>query len=351
MGHPPESDQRPPEREDDAASRTSEDALGPGLLARAAIGGVLMGLANLVPGISGGTMLVATGVYRRFIDGVSDLTRLRFRMDSIVLVGVIVLAALAAIVSLSSVVSGALVHFRWGMYALFIGLTLGGAPVLVRMGRPFTPAVWGGLVAGALAMAGVVVAQEFGGGGGGASTNAAILVVAGAAGASAMILPGISGAYLLLILGQYRPILDAIGSAKDAAVAGDVGGVIDQMHVIVPVGIGVVLGVVVVTNVLRVVFHKFEKATVGVLLGLLLAAPLGLYPFKEGVAPEVGSEFRGQVVTEETLHEIKPKDWDEAYFTPSVWHVLGALGMAALGFGATLGVAHLGREKDVQGAD
>lgn len=344
MDHTPGSDRRPPEGRGDTLPPTREAFPGPGLLARAALGGVLMGLANLVPGISGGTMLVAAGVYRRFIDVVSDLTRLRLRAGSIVLVGVIVGAALVSIVGLASAVSAALVHFRWGMYALFIGLTLGGAPVLVRMARPVTPAFWGGLIAGALAMAGVVVAQEAGAGGGSAaSSNAAILFVAGAAGASAMILPGISGAYLLLILGQYRPILDAIGAAKDAALAGDLGGVIGEMDVIVPVGLGVLVGVAVVANVLRVVFHRYEKATLGVLLGLLLAAPLGLYPFKRGVPPELGSEYRGRVVTEDMLNEIGPKEWDEAYFTPGVAHIAGSLGMIALGFVATLGVARLGR--------
>ncbi len=344
MGDTHESSDRPAQGASDATSREGADHLSAGLIARAAVGGALMGLANLVPGISGGTMLVATGVYRRFIDAISDLTRLRLGRDPIILVAVIVVSALLAIVALASSVSAALVHFRWGMYALFIGLTLGGAPVLVRMARPFTRSVWLGLFVGAVLMAGVVLVQELGGVGGGGRTNSVLLVVAGAAGASAMILPGVSGAYLLLILGQYRPVLDAIGSAKDAATSGDVGGVLDQLHVIIPVGVGVVLGVVVVANVLRVVFHKYEKATLGVLLGLLLAAPLGLYPFKQGVAPEVGQAFRGEVVTEESLGEIDPKDWDERLFTPSAMQVGVALGLLLVGFGATLGVARLGRD-------
>ncbi len=342
MGEPPESASPPSDAPAEAGAVAP--GLSPGLLARAAVGGALMGLANLVPGISGGTMLVATGVYRRFIDAISDLTRFRLRASSIVLVGVIVLSALIAIVALASSISAALVHFRWGMYALFIGLTLGGAPVLVRMARPFSAAVWVGLVVGAALMAGVVLVQALTSAEGGGGSSTAMLTLAGAAGASAMILPGVSGAYLLLILGQYRPILDAIGAAKDAASAGDVSGVIDQLPVIIPVGVGVVLGVVVVANILRIVFHRYEKATLGVLLGLLLAAPLGLYPFKRGVAPEVGDTFRGEVVTEETLADIDPKDWPEEFFTPGVGQIAGAAGMILAGFIATLGVARLGRD-------
>ena len=307
-----------------------------------------MGLANLVPGISGGTMLVATGVYTRFIDAVSDVTRLRFKPASLALLGVVVLSALVAIVSLSSVISSSLEHFRWGMYALFIGLTLGGAPLLIRMTRPFSPGAWGGLVLGALAMVGLVLLQSSGGGSGASRSGYAMLLLAGAAGASAMILPGISGAYLLLLLGQYRPIIDSIRALKDAVTSGDTQGAIDQLGVIVPVGIGVVVGVVVVSNALRVVLHRWEKATLGVLLGLLLAAPLGLYPFKEGVAPAIGDVIRGEIVTAETIGEIDPKDWPEARFTPNGAQALGAAGLIVLGFGATLGISRLGGRKDDQ---
>lgn len=310
-----------------------------------------MGLANLVPGISGGTMLVAAGVYTRFIDAISDVTRLRLRPASVLLLGVVVGSALVAIVGLSSVISAGLEHFRWGMYSLFIGLTLGGAPVLLRMLRPMSGGAWGGIAIGALVMFGLVLLQASEAGGGGDRSGLVLLLLAGAAGASAMILPGVSGAFLLLLLGQYRPIIDAIRAFKDALTSGDVQGAIDQMGVLVPVGIGVVLGVVIVSNVLRFVLHKWEKATLGVLLGLLLAAPLGLYPFKQGVPPEVGEVFQGAVVTEESLAEIDPKDWDEAVFTPSAAQALGAVGLVVLGFGATMGVSRLGREKDAQASE
>ncbi|MBZ0173477.1 MAG: DUF368 domain-containing protein, partial [Phycisphaerales bacterium] len=99
--------------------------LSPALIGRCAAGGVLMGLANLVPGISGGTMLVAAGIYTRFIDAISDVTRFRFRLPGVVLLGVVVVAALVAIGGLAGVISAGLAEFRWGMYSLFIGLTLG----------------------------------------------------------------------------------------------------------------------------------------------------------------------------------------------------------------------------------
>ncbi len=71
------------------------------LVVRGGVGGVLMGLANLVPGISGGTMLLATGIYPDFIDSVADITTLRFRQKALVVVGTVVGTAGVAILLLA----------------------------------------------------------------------------------------------------------------------------------------------------------------------------------------------------------------------------------------------------------
>lgn len=326
----------------------------PGLAIRAGVGGALMGLANLVPGISGGTMLVATGVYRAFIDAVSAVTRLQLRPRPLALLGIVGLSAVIAIGGGAGVISLGLAEFRWGMYSLFIGLTLGGAPVLVRLARPMTPAVWWGLGGGAAAMLGLVLAQGDAAGGRAADDGVALLVVAGAAGASAMILPGVSGAYLLLLLGQYRRIVDALKDVVGAGRNGDLSAMLEQLGVILPVGAGVLIGVVVVANVLRVVMHRYEKATFGVLLGLLLAAPAGLWPFKRGVPPAVGEQFDGVLVTAENVGDFAQpefaRDWAERAFAPTPGQVGGSVGLIVVGFGATMGLSLLGGRGAAQDA-
>jgi putative membrane protein len=313
-----------------------------GLIARSVLGGSLMGLANLVPGISGGTMLVAAGVYGKFIDAISDLTRLRFRLPSLVLVGVIVASALAAIGGLAWVITIGLAEFRWGMYSLFIGLTLGGVPVMLRLVRPMTRGAWAGVVTGLVAMLAVIAVQTMQPKGGAGSSNPLVLGFAGIAGASAMILPGISGAYLLLLLGQYEKIIAAIKDFVHAATEADFQGALAQVGVLLPVGIGVVVGVALIGNILRFFLHRFEKPTLGVLLGLLIAAPAGLYPFKQGTPPALGENFDGQVVTQELLDDLKPQDWPEALFTPTPAHLAGSLALIAAGVAVTMGVARLG---------
>jgi putative membrane protein len=313
------------------------------------LGGVLMGLANLVPGISGGTMLVACGIYTRFIDAVSDCTRLKFTKNDLLTLGCVIIGAVVAIAGLASLIHYSLVHHRWVMFSLFIGLTLGGVPILYAMVRPLSKNVIIGIVIGALLMAGLVYLQESGADSSGLSGPLG-LVIGGAAAASAMILPGISGAFLLLLLGMYETIIGAIKDAISALKDADIGSVIDQMSIVIPVGIGVILGVVVVSNVLKWVLHRYERVTLGVLLGLIIAAPAGLYPFRAGVLPQVGDTIKNELVTTENLEEMQAndsaKDWDQRAFTPNAVQIAGSLGIIVLGFGATLGIARLGRERD-----
>lgn len=332
----------------DPAPPAHEAQTAPVPILRAFLAGMMMGMANLVPGISGGTMLVACGVYTRFIDAVSDATRLKFRRDSVLLLGVIVLGAAISIGGLARFIHWALVEHRWVMFSLFIGLTLGGAPIIWKLAKPVRRDVWAGVVAGAAVMAALVFIQESGGGGG-SLRGPAWLLVGGAAGAGAMILPGISGAFLLLLLGQYETIIGAIKDAMSAAWKLDVPGVWAELDVIIPVGIGVLLGIAGVANLLKWVMHRYERPTLGVLLGLLIAAPAGLYPFREGVPPQVGDTVRGELVTEINLAEMqapdKSKEWGQRAFRPGPAQIGGSLALIALGFGATVLVARLGGDK------
>jgi putative membrane protein len=299
-----------------------------------------MGLANLVPGISGGTMLVAAGVYRRFVDAVSDASRLRLSVTTLATLALIGVAAAAAIALGSGPVSWGLTHHRWAMYALFIGLTIGGVPALWALVRPASGKTILFALAGLLAMLVVVFLQESGVGasGGGAGSSWLMLALAGAAGAAAMVLPGVSGAYLLLLLGQYETVVAAIKDLARLDLA--------ALAVVIPVGVGVLVGIAGVSNLLRWLLHRYEKPTLAVLLGLLLGAPAGLYPFRQPIALQPGDTFEGQILTEEAAPDVEPKDWPTRAFTPTGLQIAASLGLATLGCAATMGVARLGRRKD-----
>jgi putative membrane protein len=316
------------------------------LAVRGVIGGTLMGLANLVPGISGGTMLLAAGVYPKFIAAIAEVTTLRFRMRSLVLLAAIVGSAAIAILMLAGSVRDLVVHYRWVMYSLFIGLTLGGVPLLWRLARPATPALFAGAgVAFALMCVMAFTGATAGGDGG----NTALVFFSGLAAASAMILPGVSGGYLLLLLGQYETILGTVDQLKRGLLGDAIGGtgsdfdlVLDAMRVVIPLGLGVVAGIVGVSNLLKWLLARFEKATLGALLGLLLGAVVGLWPFQQAEPPLPGDVIKGHTITAENAADFDAEDWPLRRFDPTPQHGAGSLALIGCGLLATTLIGRVG---------
>lgn len=311
-------------------------------LVRSAAAGVLMGLANLVPGISGGTMLLAVGIYPRFIEAISDITRFRFRWGSIVILVVVIVAAALAILLGAGVLKDLVVHHRWIMYSLFIGLTLGGIPVVSNLAGSFDSRFVFAAVLACGLMVALAVLQEMNVVGS-SNSNFLMLFLAGIAGASAMILPGVSGGYILLLMGQYVPILSGIDQFKDAIAERSFSAAMEPLvSVMLPVGIGVVVGVMLVGNLIGWLLHRYRKATLGFLLGLLIGSVVGLWPFRVGVEPEVGDRIKGQIVTRNNVDHFDPEDWPTVTFTPGGQQLGVSLGLIVMGFVITFGVSKIG---------
>jgi len=160
-----------------------------------------------------------------------------------------------------------------------------------------------------------------------------------------MILPGISGGYILLLLGQYETILGAVDQFKQGLKAMDTGLLLEAFHVVLPVGLGVVAGVIGVSNLIKWLLKTHEKPTLGALFGLLLGAVIGLWPFQEGRMPLVGDVYKGSTLTAETIAALKPEKWPLVFFEPTVTQVLMAIGLIIAGLALTLGIERLGRGK------
>jgi putative membrane protein len=250
-------------------------------------GGLLMGLANLVPGVSGGTMILAMGLYDRFIESIANVTRLKLSWDSIVFLGLIGFGAAVAILGLSGVAVGLVSEYRWIMYSLFIGMTLGGTPELIRHCRPAsTPAV----VAFLLAFAGMA-ALAWGLAETRIDASIPVFIGMGALAASSMILPGISGSYMLLIFGMYDTV---IGSLSASALLEDTA---ESLGVIIPVVAGAVIGMALLSNLLKHLLARHTAASHAALLGLLVGSVLGLWPFREPVHEDLARKpYRKAVV-------------------------------------------------------
>lgn len=316
---------------------------------RGIFGGILMGLANLVPGISGGTMLLAAGIYPAFVESLANVTRFKFSTRAIVVLGSVGMAAVLAILLFAGTLKELVVEHRWVMYSLFIGLTLGGVPLVWRLTESGKRATASLIIPALLAFAAMMGLpfMEAGNEVNNQSSGFVMLFFAGLAGASAMILPGLSGGYLLLLMKQYVPILSAVDTFKEALKARDVSAAMEPaLQVLLPVGIGVIVGIVVVGNLLKWMFAKYRTQTLGILLGLLIGSVGGLYPFKEYVAPQVGDIIKAERVTTENIELIEKEDWPTRSFRPTFATAAMSLGLIGVGFAITLGVGQIGKDND-----
>jgi len=296
----------------------------PVMIARTIIGGALMGVANIIPGVSGGTMILALGLYEQFVTAVADFTRMKFRFASIVFLCILGVSGLLAIFLMVEPINWGLTHHQHVMFALFIGLTLGGVPLILRELAPMQVPAIGGAIGGL----GLIVGLTFLLSALDLPANFMFLFVGGVLGSAAMVLPGVSGSYLLLMLGLYFPITAGISEFKDALTAMDMEAIMGPtLGVMLPVGLGVLAGIAGLSNLLKALLRHAHQMTLGVLLGLLLGSVFFLNPFK---APG-------------------DKDPFEAAAPITAGNVAIVLFAAAFGFALTYAVSRLGGEeaKDV----
>lgn len=261
---------------------------------RTLLGGTLMGAANLVPGISGGTMVLACGLYGHFVDATADATRLKFTRRSVAFLLLLWGAKLAAMGALARPVTAAVVSYPAIAYAVFAGMTLAGTPILWRLlpkGRR------GGLTAVPLVLAGVVVmllltpptekppvdAETFT-----PTLNIPKDLLVGGVALSAMVLPGVSGGTMKLVLGRYEPTVWSIGQTwawlvpwEDAAPVGQ------WVPIIAPYVIGAVIGLFAVSNLLKWLLKHYENLMAALLLGVLWGSAVVIWPRGVTEVPQV----------------------------------------------------------------
>ncbi|MEX2606613.1 MAG: DUF368 domain-containing protein [Kiritimatiellia bacterium] len=236
--------------------------------------GVCMGAADIVPGVSGGTMAFIMGIYQDLLDAIKsfDVTLVRkvLRFDlKAVFVQIpwqflLLLAAglAASVLSLAGALHHAYEHQRLFLYSFFFGLVLASAVLLAR-DVPWTPRRAGGLILGTLiGYLAVTVAPVD-------QLPSTFLVhtLCGAVAITAMILPGISGSFILLILGKYDT---AIASVKELDVL-----------TLTPFALGAVLGLLAFTRLLSWLLHRWHHLAVATLIGFMIGSLRKLFPWKE----------------------------------------------------------------------
>lgn len=241
--------------------------------------GMVMGLANIIPGVSGGTMAVSMGIYDKLIHSITHLFK-EFK-QSVMFVLPIFIGMGIAIVGSSFGIDYLFATFPLQTNFFFIGLVLGSLPLLYGnvKGAKIKP---GHMVSAVVFFALVVVLALLDGTEGARAdlsfnlVNVIILFVVGIVASATMIIPGVSGSMMLLLLGFYNPILTTIKNFITALVSLDFAGILAGCGVLVPFGLGVVFGIFAVAKLIEVLLDKYPLYSYWGIIGLVVGSPIAI---------------------------------------------------------------------------
>jgi putative membrane protein len=288
--------------------------------------GICMGASDVVPGVSGGTMAFILGIYEELINAIRSfdlksfqfLVTLKFRplLDRIswrflLAVGI---GIFTAIFTLARLLSWLLQNSPVFIWSFFMGLILASVVSVSRRVEEWRFLIWLFLVGGTLGayfLVGLVPV----------STPDApwFLFLCGAVAICAMILPGISGAYILVLLGKYQYVLDAVNHR--------------DVVVLALVTAGACVGIVAFSRILGWLLRNYHDLMVAILTGLMLGSLRKVWPWKEKLESTV--DVHGQVVTV-LQSNILPGQWS--------WEVATALSLMVVGLLTVLFLDRLGNQ-------
>ncbi len=239
-----------------------------------------MGIANIIPGVSGGTMAVSMGIYDKLI---LVLTHFIKRMKEAVALLVPILVGMLLSIAIFAKIFSEILFPRFPLQTnlFFIGLILGGLPVIYGKVRGNTIRI-PQIIAFLLFFVMVVGFACVGEGGGSSADisfsagNVVRLFGVGIIAAATMVIPGVSGSMIMMILGYYNTIIDTINDFINALKAFDIAAMLDTFVVLVPFGIGVLAGIVAVAKLIEFMLKKYPLVTYWAIIGLIAASPFAI---------------------------------------------------------------------------
>lgn len=301
-----------------------------------ALKGIAMGAANVIPGVSGGTIALITGIFERIIHSIKsfNIQALRYifkgafrqffqHTDFFFLITVLSGIAIA-IISLARLLGYLFEHFPILVWAYFFGLILASVYfIALRISKWNWSVVLFALIglAAALFITLLKPATE--------NDSFFYLIICGAVASCSMILPGLSGSFVLILMGNYQLVMiDAINEMN--------------LTVLIPVVLGAAAGLILFSYVLSWVFKKFKDQTIALLTGFILGSLSILWPWKETISTFLDRHGETQPLQQ---RNILPGTYHELTGEPSF--LAGALLLLLIGI-ASIWLMEKAAKKQVQ---
>ena len=250
------------------------------------IRGAIIGIASIMPGVSGGSMMVSMGIYQKVIGVVNNLFKdLKKSILTLLPIGI---GMGIGVVLFSFVVPWCLDEYPFPTSFCFIGLILGGVPFiikpakesLVKENKKFNAihvivfAALFGLAVGTAAMNETVdSAAQF-------EISIGLMIflfIVGIIGAATLVIPGVSGSVVLMIIGVYSALMESITGFIASVFSWDWNMIWYYTAILAPFGLGLVAGVFLVAKLIEWLFAKFPSYTYCGILGLVIASPITVF--------------------------------------------------------------------------
>ena len=260
--------------------------------------GIAMGAADIVPGVSGGTIALITGIYEELIESIKNITFSLFqtlfkkgfkdfwkKLNGNFLL-TIYLGITAAVFLLANLISYLLSNHEYKIWGLFFGLVLASAfmilnQVQILSNKNIIYLVFGVLIAGLISFLSPASTPE----------TPFFVFLSGSIAVTATILPGISGSFILLLLSKYEFIINAIKSF--------------DIQILSIFALGCILGLIFFSRVLSFMFSNFKNEILSLLSGFLIGSLIKIWPFRDVLETRVNSEGELEaVVTRPELPSI-----------------------------------------------
>lgn len=242
--------------------------------------GFLMGISDLIPGVSGGTIAFLLGIYDQLLTSISGFFSREWKKH----LGFLIPLAIgmgATILVFSRVIDYLLKHYEQPTHFFFLGLIVGVIPFITKQAgvkKNFKAGHYLLLIIVALLLAAtvfikpaevtVITSLSF--------QNVLGLFFAGWLGSMAMLLPGVSGSFVLLLLGVYSTVISALSTLN--------------LPIIIIVGAGVAVGFIVSSKAIHYLLHNFTHSMFAIIIGLIIGSIVVIYPgLPEGGTPFVMS--------------------------------------------------------------